>query len=861
MVPVWWSPHIAQCQTQPCCVKLPDWIREDLMAHLSISGDCSGARRILTAKIAHKLDELDKMDGRANSLSQSWMDYYRNNELAYHELLMEVDRRLQDRRSDPYIMQLRGYFSVNETYLQWLHRSARDNMEKLSEDAWESLKKWKEESPDDFPVYALKACEVKEPWTEPCLVYMDKVMLQMALGHLKATLFIDATFSTNHNKYTLTVFMVRVKSGRARPIAYMLSCSENGEATKRALHAIKDRIATQDDPQSKGKKAVWAPKACVMDMGKALVSAVSSFFSETRLTSEQRGVPIWYCSYHLGKAWADKMASCKPKDKPKDTEDPNFKRKIRNYNQMTKDLYSIRDGIVPLLGETETRGALIPPITSRDHAKQLLDAWTEYYDKKEGCETFVKYIKDSYSKETEVERWCRTCKPDTDGHTTNNVQEGFNRAIKEKLGGPTKASHTRLDRLILTLKHLSNDHKRVEEDWHKGATDSVPMRKRHDTAKNEMNQEREKYLQCMSKEPALGKNEPKPYDAQEIDLAEVEGYLKASTPNQPCRFEDLTKRKEWWNNVKIKHKLYQTMGLGRRMQLWRVKGIPREEWFEGRPYSIVCVDAVLNATCSCNRHEGDDKCKHIHAVALKYPDQERYVIAGIRPYVSPVTGRGFHQAPNVSNTDVSNTDRIHSSSLIEQPGESELQEDYKKVARYILNSFRMKRHDHIKEIKAYYDQGTSLRKNAWGMPMRKQKKNSMNQKRKNMSANQEPNKKKKAVKEPSASPAVDEVRDVEDGAIDDIDQLDALMTQQLNEPVLPGDMEALHQRQLNDQNAIENTARTEAVQLKQNARAESKKGTKSTLTSTAARLRAAVGKRQPLTQPSDNQLTQPNGPT
>ena len=176
--------------------------------------------------------------------------------------------------------------------------------------------------------------------------------------------------------------------------------------------------------------------------------------------------------------------------------------------------------------------------------------------------------------------------------------------------------------------------------------------------------------------------------------------------------------------------------------------------------------------------------------------------------------------------------------------------------------------------------------------MTKPKKNSFNQKRKNMSANQEPNKtstnqepkkKKKAVEEPSASPAVDEVRDVEDGAIDDIDQLDALMTQQLNEPVLPGDMEALHQRQLNDQNAIENTARTEAVQLKQNARAESKKGTKSTLTSTARRLRAIGLATQDLMnghnthmdrnalieyytqdsmgQPSDNQLTQPNGPT
>jgi hypothetical protein len=47
MVPVWWSPHIAQCQTQPCCVKLPDWIREDLMAHLSFSGGgrSQGCRR------------------------------------------------------------------------------------------------------------------------------------------------------------------------------------------------------------------------------------------------------------------------------------------------------------------------------------------------------------------------------------------------------------------------------------------------------------------------------------------------------------------------------------------------------------------------------------------------------------------------------------------------------------------------------------------------------------------------------------------------------------------------------------------------------------------------------------------------
>ena len=35
------------------------------------------------------------------------------------------------------------------------------------------------------------------------------------------------------------------------------------------------------------------------------------------------------------------------------------------------------------------------------------------------------------------------------------------------------------------------------------------------------------------------------------------------------------------------------------------------------------------------------------------------------------------------------------------------------------------------------------------------------------------------MEESSASPAVDEVRDVGDGAIDDIDQLYALMTQQL----------------------------------------------------------------------------------
>jgi hypothetical protein len=59
---------------------------------------------------------------------------------------------------------------------------------------------------------------------------------------------------------------------------------------------------------------------------------------------------------------------------------------------------------------------------------------------------------------------------------------------------------------------------------------------------------------------------------------------------------------------------------------------------------------------------------------------------------------------------------------------------------------------------------------------------------------------------------VDEVRDVEDGAIDDIDQLYALMTQQLNKAVSPGDMEALHQIQLNNQNAIEDAERTEAVQ-------------------------------------------------
>ena len=59
---------------------------------------------------------------------------------------------------------------------------------------------------------------------------------------------------------------------------------------------------------------------------------------------------------------------------------------------------------------------------------------------------------------------------------------------------------------------------------------------------------------------------------------------------------------------------------------------------------------------------------------------------------------------------------------------------------------------------------------------------------------------------------MDEVRDVEDGAIDDIDQLYALMTQQLNEAVSPGDMEALHQIQLNNQNAIEDAERTEAVQ-------------------------------------------------
>ena len=56
---------------------------------------------------------------------------------------------------------------------------------------------------------------------------------------------------------------------------------------------------------------------------------------------------------------------------------------------------------------------------------------------------------------------------------------------------------------------------------------------------------------------------------------------------------------------------------------------------------------------------------------------------------------------DIAETDVSaKTDP--SSSLIEERGESALQEDYNTVARYVLDSFKMKRHDQLEEIIAFY---------------------------------------------------------------------------------------------------------------------------------------------------------------
>jgi hypothetical protein len=347
----------------------------------------------------------------------------------------------------------------------------------------------------------------------------------------------------------------------------------------------------------------------------------------------------------------------------------------------------------------------------------------------------------------------------------------------------------------------------------------------------------------VSKEPALGKNEPIPYDAKKIDLDEVEGYLKACIEHQKERHEDPAKREEWWNNVQSTYELYKPMGA--ELQLWRVKGNPRKELFEGRPYSIVFLDAFLNATCSCNRHEGDDKCKHIHAVALKYPDQERYVIAGIRPYVSPVTGHSFYRRPTVSNTD-----RDPSSILIEQLGESAIPEKYNKAARYLLNAFRANREDKLDEVIAIFETPTtSLRINATGQQMTKARKRKQQDERKEWKK-----------------------RKMETG-----------------ESMTPAEREALRQIDDNDRIAMQFNVGKRTKERKQNKRAESISGTEHlVLTPPRVRLKAQglatqdhkLGrntdvdwntlverysqelqrKTQPLTQPSDDQLTQPNGP-